>query len=165
MRQSTRVSVTVQSYRMDAEETQVSVQFTTQLPAQYRVPQDVLVSTRSARAFSARQFFRGLTPHRPYCRVCQPRLLGWVCPKWSTRYLGLVRPNAAAVTDVALLRTTTLCSTSRIVFANVLACSLRADPAQAFDFLIAGELLRQPLEKFLLAHSVSTVSSHMTQAE
>lgn len=34
---------------------------------------------------------------------------------------------------------------------------LRAEPAQAFDFLIAGELLRQPLEKFLLAHSVSTV--------
>lgn len=32
-----------------------------------------------------------------------------------------------------------------------------ADPAQPFDFLISGELLRQPLEKFLLAHNVSTV--------
>ena len=32
-----------------------------------------------------------------------------------------------------------------------------ADPAQPFDFLILGELLRQPLEKLLLAHTVSTV--------
>lgn len=39
------------------------------------------------------------------------------------------------------------------------------DPVQAFDFLIAGELLRQPLEKFLLAHSVSTVSTRNKQAK
>ena len=36
-------------------------------------------------------------------------------------------------------------------------CALITDPAQPFDFLILGELLRQPLEKFLLAQSVSTV--------
>lgn len=38
---------------------------------------------------------------------------------------------------------------------------LFADPAQPFDFLIDGELLRQPLEKFLLAHNVSTVQSSL----
>ena len=41
---------------------------------------------------------------------------------------------------------------------HILACVLSVDPAQPFDFLVAGELLRQPLQKFLLAHSVSTVS-------
>ena len=46
-----------------------------------------------------------------------------------------------------------------------LACGFCVDPAQAFDFIIAGELLRQPLEKFLLAHSVSTVSCQNKQAE
>ena len=46
-----------------------------------------------------------------------------------------------------------------------LACALCVDPAQAFDFIIAGELLRQPLENFLLAHSVSTVSCQNKQAD
>ncbi|KAL3144301.1 hypothetical protein ABBQ32_004065 [Trebouxia sp. C0010 RCD-2024] len=78
---------------MDAEETQVSVKFVTQLQEQYRVPQDVL--------------------------------------------------NVPA-------------KVTRLGLSQVVNSLLGLEPAQAFDFLIAGELLRQPLEKFLLAHSVST---------
>ena len=47
---------------------------------------------------------------------------------------------------------------------HVLACVLSVDPAQAFDFLITGELFRQSLQKFLLDHSVSTVSSKLNDA-
>lgn len=45
---------------------------------------------------------------------------------------------------------------TRLGLSQVVNSLLGLDPAQPFDFLILGELLRQPLEKFLLAQSVST---------
>ncbi|KAL0040515.1 hypothetical protein WJX77_009487 [Trebouxia sp. C0004] len=45
---------------------------------------------------------------------------------------------------------------TRLGLSQVVNSLLSLDPAQPFDFLILGELLRQPLEKFLLAQSVST---------
>lgn len=76
-----------------------------------------------------------------------------------------MRPNAVAATAAALLHTTNLDSHFERSVRMSYPALLLADPTQAFDFLIAGELLRQPLEKFLLAHSVSTVSIHIMQAE